>query len=126
MLGSYCHSTFPSDISVNWQHEFDYHIAHNENNFGFIYSETSMNHYEVKFEKPFGYIYTDHEYGGALNILGDFAMVSWSQDFTHSFGNVSDLKCLDETNDWNSGGNLALNPYEIQVWQYQPGVKLKQ
>ena len=80
VVGSYCHSAFPANISQNWQHEFDYAISHNENNFGFVYSEKNnkMNHYEVRYQKPFGYLYTDHEYGGAINIFTDFAMVSWS------------------------------------------------
>lgn len=31
--------------------------------------------------KPFGYIYTDYEQGGALSISGDFILISWSNEF---------------------------------------------
>ena len=129
LIGSYCNSTFPADMTSNWQHEFDYAIMQNECNFSFLYTENKFLHFENKFEKPFGYIYTDHEYGGALNIFGDFAMVSWSQDFNHSFGNVVDMNCLDDqhqdSSQWGSG-SVELDPLEIQVWQYQSGIKLRQ
>jgi len=31
--------------------------------------------------KPFGYIYTDYEQGGALSVSGDFFLISWSYEF---------------------------------------------
>jgi len=39
-----------------------------------------MSHFEARQQdsRPFGYLYTDQEYGGAINILSDFVMISWS------------------------------------------------
>lgn len=74
----------------NWQHEFDYAIEYNQNNFAFVYSvEGKMSHYEQKMQdhRPFAFLYTDCEFGGALNLMSDFMMISWSQDFSHTFGN---------------------------------------
>mmetsp|Transcript_13543 Transcript_13543/g.21107 ORF Transcript_13543/g.21107 Transcript_13543/m.21107 type:complete len:195 (-) Transcript_13543:6107-6691(-) len=77
-IGAFCDSLFPAEMSTNWQHEFDYVIPFSQNNFGFIYFDGKQAFFEGKYDKAFGYLYTDHEYGGALNILSDYVMVSWS------------------------------------------------
>lgn len=51
-------------------------------------------------------------------------MISWSQDFTHSYGNTSDVIPIDQHSEYI--GSHELDPYEIQLWNYVPGVKLRQ
>lgn len=65
----------------NWQHEFDYAIEYNINNLSFVYNvDGKMCHYEQKPQdnRPFAYLYTDCEFGGAINIMSDYMMMSWS------------------------------------------------
>ena len=58
--------------------------------------------------------------------MADFLTMSWSTDFSHSFGMTSDAQCLDDINEWQSHqGTYELDPQEIQVWVYQPGKELK-
>lgn len=47
VIGTFVASQFPANMVQNWQHEFDYAIEYNQNNFAFIYSvEGKMSHYE--------------------------------------------------------------------------------
>lgn len=68
--------------------------------------------------KPFGYIYTDYEEGGALSISGDFFLVSWSFEFQNSCGNIYDMKCLEEPSLPTFYNNMEILNFE--AWWYNP------
>ena len=56
------YSIWPSNLKNDWQHEFDYSLPFDQENFGFIYyMDGKMSHYEFtkNLNKPFGYLYTD-------------------------------------------------------------------
>jgi len=80
----------------SWNHEFDYQIPFHEANFVFHYPMDRENHFIMLNNKPFGYIYTDYEEGGALSVSGDFFLISWSYEFQNSSGNLYDMKCIEE------------------------------
>lgn len=63
--------------------------------------------------KPFGYIYTDYEEGGALSVSGDFFLVSWSHEFQNSCGNIYDMKCLEEPSILTFYSNVEISSFEI-------------
>jgi len=96
IFGGYCHSAFPA--LANFASESDYQIPYDESNFVFYYKNNESHlHFTMLNNKPFGFIYTDYESGGALSITGDFILISWSQDFSHSCGNVYDMKCVEQS-----------------------------
>mmetsp|Transcript_10459 Transcript_10459/g.10526 ORF Transcript_10459/g.10526 Transcript_10459/m.10526 type:complete len:88 (-) Transcript_10459:370-633(-) len=80
VLGGFCSKPFPH-LGDPWAHEFDYQIPYGEGNFVFYYPQDKELHFTMTHNKPFGYIYTDYEEGGALSISGDFFLISWSYEF---------------------------------------------
>lgn len=77
IFGGYCHSAFPA--LANFASESDYQIPFDESNFVFYYKNNENHlHFTMLNNKPFGFIYTDYESGGALSIAGDFILISWS------------------------------------------------
>jgi hypothetical protein len=80
VLGGYCTKPFPV-LGAQWAHEFDYQIPYGDGNFVFYYTLEKELHFTMTNNKPFGYIYTDYEEGGALSVSGDFFLVSWSYEF---------------------------------------------
>ena len=46
--------------------------------------------------KSFGYIYTDYELGGVISISGDFILWSWSINYSHTAGNIYNMKCIEQ------------------------------
>lgn len=71
--------------------------------------------------KPFGYIYTDYEEGGALSISGDFFLVSWSYEFQNSCGNIYDMKCIEEPSIMSFYNQMEVQ--QIEVWWCNIGTK---
>lgn len=116
VFGGYCHSAFPG--LANFASESDYQIPFDEGNFVFYYKGDQQNHFTMINQKPFGYIYTDYESGGALSIAGDFILISWSTDFTHSCGNVYDMKCVEQSNFMSFYSNIQIVKYE--AWRCHP------
>ena len=95
IFGGYCSKPFPS-LGETWAHEFDYQVPFSEGNFVFYYTNEKNLHFTMLHNKPFGYIYTDYEEGGALSVSGDFFLISWSYEFQNSCGNIYDMKCIEE------------------------------
>ncbi len=71
--------------------------------------------------KPFGYIYTDYEEGGALSISGDFFLVSWSYEFQNSCGNIYDMKCIEEPAIQTFYSNMEIT--NVEIWWANQGEK---
>jgi hypothetical protein len=64
--------------------------------------------------KPFGYIYTDYEEGGALSVSGDFFLISWSYEFQNSCGNIYDMKCIEEPSIMTFYSNMEI--LNLEIW----------
>lgn len=71
--------------------------------------------------KPFGYIYTDYEEGGALSVSGDFFLISWSYEFQNSCGNIYDMKCLEDPNVMSFYNQMEIQT--IEIWWCNVGTK---
>lgn len=120
VFGGYSRLAFPS-IGDTWNHEFDYQIPAHEANFVFHYTPEKENHFTMLHSKPFGYIYTDYEEGGALSVSGDFFLISWSYEFQNSCGNIYDMKCLEEPAVVNFYNNMEVKA--IEIWCLNPSLK---
>lgn len=64
--------------------------------------------------KPFGYIYTDYEEGGALSVSGDFFLISWSYEFQNSCGNIYDMKSTDDSPVMSFYSTMEIQ--SIEIW----------
>ena len=71
--------------------------------------------------KPFGYIYTDYEEGGAFSVSGDFFLISWSYEFQNSCGNIYDMKCIEESYANSFYNNMDVQ--NIEIWWCNPSGK---
>lgn len=77
IFGGYCRAQIPA--LANFSSESDYQIPYDEANFVFYYKNNESHlHFTMLNNKPFGFIYTDYESGGAMSITGDFLLISWS------------------------------------------------
>jgi hypothetical protein len=64
-------------------------------NFIFKYQKDTQAHYEYK-RGGFGYIYTDNDLSGAINLCNEFVTLSWSHEFSHNFRNYNDMHYGDD------------------------------
>jgi len=120
IFGGFSRKNIPL-LGDSWAHEFDYQIPFDESNFVLYYTEEKELHFTMLHNKPFGYIYTDYENGGALSISGDFFLISWSYEFQHSCGNIYDMKCIEDPSIMAFYNNMQMERYE--VWMPKPGTK---
>jgi hypothetical protein len=90
IFGGFCAATFPSLAGL--QSDYNYELPHDEANFVFYYKGDMENHFVMTNNKPFGYIYTDYELGGVISISGDFVLCSWSINYSHTAGNIYNMK----------------------------------
>lgn len=118
VFGGFTNKNFPS-LGESWAHEFDYQVPFSEANFVFHYTPDKMHHFTMTHNKPFGYIYTDYEEGGALSVSGDFFLISWSYEFQNSCGNIYDMKCIEEPSVMSFYNNMEIQ--HIEVWNCNVG-----
>jgi len=112
VIGGFTNKPFPK-LGDSWQHEFDYQVPHSEANFVFHYTPDKENHFTMLHSKPFGYIYTDYEEGGALSVSGDFFLISWSYEFQNSCGNIYDMKCIEDPSVMSFYSTMEIQAVEI-------------
>ena len=110
IFGGFCASKFPSLSSL--QSDFNYELPFDEANFVFYYKGDMENHFVMTNSKPFGYIYTDYELGGVISISGDFVLCSWSINYSHTAGNIYNMKCLEQPGFASFYNNINIEKYE--------------
>eukprot|EP00347_Sterkiella_histriomuscorum_P007708 403347869 len=112
VFGGYTCQPFPN-LDGQLTQEFDYQIPFSEANFVFQYNTDKELHYTMTHNKPFGYIYTDYESSGALSISGDFFLISWSQEFSNTCGNIYDMKCIEDPSVITMYNNMNIIDIEV-------------
>ncbi|CAI2384890.1 unnamed protein product [Moneuplotes crassus] len=110
IFGGYCASQFPSLTTL--QADYNYELPHHESNFVFYYKGDMENHFVMTNNKPFGYIYTDYELGGVISISGDFVLCSWSINYSHTAGNIYNMKCIEQPGFASFYNNINVERYE--------------
>lgn len=120
VFGGFTNKPFPS-LGESWAHEFDYQVPFSEANFVCQYTTEKELHFTMTHNKPFGYIYTDYEEGGALSVSGDFFLISWSYEFQNSCGNIYDMKCIEDPSAMSMYNNMEIQ--SIEIWWCNQGTK---
>lgn len=117
VFGGFCAATFPNLSGL--QSDYNYELPHDEANFVFYYKGDMENHFVMTNNKPFGYIYTDYELGGVISISGDFVLCSWSINYSHTAGNIYNMKCIETPGFASFYNNIQVERYEC--WQCDLG-----
>lgn len=110
VFGGFCAATFPSLVGL--QSDYNYELPHDDANFVFYYKGDMENHFVMTNNKPFGYIYTDYELGGVISISGDFVLCSWSINYSHTAGNIYNMKCVEQPGFASFYNNIQVERYE--------------
>jgi ubiquitin-protein ligase len=110
VFGGFCAAAFPSLVGL--QSDFNYELPHDDANFVFYYKGDMENHFVMTNNKPFGYIYTDYELGGVISISGDFVLCSWSINYSHTAGNIYNMKCVEQPGFNSFYNNIQVERYE--------------
>ena len=117
VFGGFCAATLPNLVGL--QSDYNYELPHDEANFVFYYKGDMENHFIMTNNKPFGYIYTDYELGGVISISGDFVLCSWSINYSHTAGNIYNMKCVEQPGFASFYNNIQVERYEC--WQCNHG-----
>jgi len=110
VFGGFCGAQFPNLVGL--QSDYNYELPHDESNFVFYYKGDMENHFVMTNNKPFGYIYTDYELGGVISISGDFVLCSWSINYSHTAGNIYNMKCVEQPGFASFYNNIQVERYE--------------
>lgn len=110
VFGGFCGAQFPNLTGL--QSDYNYELPHDESNFTFYYKGDMENHFIMTNNKPFGYIYTDYELGGVISISGDFVLCSWSINYSHTAGNIYNMKCVEQPGFASFYNNIQVESYE--------------
>ena len=110
VFGGFWGAQFPNLTGL--QSDYNYELPHDESNFVFYYKGDMENHFIMTNNKPFGYIYTDYELGGVISISGDFVLCSWSINYSHTAGNIYNMKCVEQPGFASFYNNIQVERYE--------------
>ena len=95
LIGGYSSTSIPS-VPPNPEPDFNVSISYAEDNFLFYYEEDECKHFKFNQGESFGNLFVDYDQSGVLSIANDFALISYSMDYSTAIGEVYQIECMED------------------------------